>query len=206
VNPNVPGYAGILVIAFCALLVVFFGYQVVHAYEYWSRIPTFIVFLVGLGVLALSGAFTNLPMGAGSAELGAVLSYDSTVFGFGTGYTSFAADYTVYQPSNCPRRKVFMATWLGIFPTLLFTELLGAGLVTATDLNGGDNAYQKGYDEAGVGGLLGALLFVRVGGFGKFCVVILALSIVANNCPNIYSVSLPLMVMGRWTRHVPLLV
>lgn len=203
VNPNVPGYAGILIIAFCTLLVVFFGYQVVHAYEYWSWIPTFIVFLVVLGVLAHSGDFTNLPMGAGSAELGAVLSYGSTVFGFGTGYTSFAADYTVYQPSNRPRRKVFMATWLGIFPTLLFTELLGAALVTATDLNGGDNAYQKGYDEAGVGGLLGALLFPRVGGFGKFCVVILALSIVANNCPNIYSVSLTLMVMGRWTRHVP---
>jgi hypothetical protein len=53
-----------------------------------------------------------------------------------------------------------MATWLGVFPTLLFTELLGAALVTATDLNGGDNAYQKGYDEAGVRGLLGALLFV----------------------------------------------
>ncbi|KAJ5293570.1 hypothetical protein N7508_008391 [Penicillium antarcticum] len=47
-----------------------------------------------------------------SLELGSVLSYGSTVFGFGTGYTSFAADYTVYQPSNRPRRKVFLATWM----------------------------------------------------------------------------------------------
>lgn len=203
VNPNVPGFAGILIIAVCTLVVVFFGYRVVHAYEYWSWIPTFIVFLVVLGVFAYSGDFVSIPMRSGSVELGAVLSYGSTVFGFGTGYTSFAADYTVYQPSNRPRRKVFLATWLGIFPTLLFTELLGAALITATDQNGGNNAYQKGYDEAGVGGLLGALLFPRVGGFGKFCVVILALSIVANNCPNIYSVSLTLMVLGRWTRHVP---
>lgn len=142
-------------------------------------------------------------MGVGKAELGAVLSYGSTVFGFGTGYTSFAADYTVYQPSDRPRRKVFFATWLGIFPTLLFTELLGAALATAMAIDGGDNAYQQGYDESGIGGLLGALLFPRLGGFGKFCVIILALSIVANNCPNIYSVSLTLMVMGRWTRHVP---
>lgn len=203
VNPSVPGYAGILIIAFCTQLVVFFGYRLVHAYEYWSWIPTFIVFLVVLGVFAHSGDFVNIPMGVGGAELGSVLSYGSTVFGFGTGYTSFAADYTVYQPSNRPRRKVFLATWLGIFPTLLFTELLGAAIITSTALNGGDNAYQQGYDEAGVGGLLGAVLFPRVGGFGKFCVVILALSIVANNCPNIYSVSLTLMVMGRWTRHVP---
>ncbi|EPS35022.1 hypothetical protein PDE_09987 [Penicillium oxalicum 114-2] len=203
VNPNVPGYAGILIIAICTLLIVFFGYRVIHAYEYWSWIPTFIVFLVVLGVLAHSGDFINTPMGVGKAELGAVLSYGSTVFGFGTGYTSFAADYTVYQPSNRPRRNIFLATFLGIFPTLLFTELLGAALATTMARNGGDNVYQRGYDDAGIGGLLGALLFPPLGGFGKFCVVILALSIVANNCPNVYSVSLTLMVMGRWTRHVP---
>lgn len=203
VNPNVPGFAGILIIAFCTLLIVFFGYRVVHTYEYWSWIPTFIVFLVVLGVLCHSGDFVNTPMRTGYIELGAALSYGSTVFGFGTGYTSYAADYTVYQPSDRPRRKVFLATWLGIFPTLLFTELLGAALATCMALNGGENDYQKGYNDNGVGGLLGALLFPRVGGFGKFCVVILALSIIANNCPNIYSVSLTLMVMGRWTRHVP---
>lgn len=203
VNENVPGWAGILIIAFCTLAIVFFGYKVVHAYEYWSWIPTFIVFLVVLGVFAHSGDFVNIPMKAGTTELGAVLSYGSTVFGFGTGYTSFAADYTVYQPSNRPRRRVFLATWLGIYPTLLFTELLGAAVVTATSINGGDNAYQKGFDQAGVGGLLAAVLFDRIGGFGKFCVVILALSIVANNCPNIYSVPLTMMTLGRWTRNVP---
>ncbi|KAJ5621124.1 hypothetical protein N7510_005108 [Penicillium lagena] len=203
VNPNVPGFAGILIIAFCTLIIVFFGYKVVHIYEFWSWIPTFIVFLVVIGVFAHSGDFMNIPMESGLAELGQVLSFGSTVFGFGTGYTSYAADYTVYQPSNRPRRKVFFATWLGIYPTLLFTELLGLALVTSTGQNNGHNPYQQGYQESGVGGLLGALLFPRLGGFGKFCVVILALSIVANNCPNIYSVSLTLMVMGRWTRHVP---
>ena len=202
-NPDVPGWAAILIIAFCTLLVVFFGYKVVHAYEYWSWIPTFIVFLIVLGVFAHSGDFVKIPMGHGKAELGAVLSYGSTVFGFGTGYTSVAADYTVYQPSNRPRRKVFLATWLGIFPTLLFTELLGAAIITSTSIKGGDNAYQQGWNDAGVGGLLGAVLFPSVGGFGKFCLVVLALSIVANNCPNIYSVALTLMVLGRWTRLVP---
>lgn len=44
VNTDVPGFAGILIIAICTLLVTFFGYKVVHAYEFWSWIPTFIVF------------------------------------------------------------------------------------------------------------------------------------------------------------------
>lgn len=203
VNHDVPGYAGILIIAFCTLLVTFFGYRVIHVYEYWSWIPNFCVFLVVLGVFGHSGDFRNIPMRAGHAELGAVLSYGSTVYGFGTGYTPFAADYTVYQPSNRPKRKVFLATWLGMVPTLLFTEMLGMAIMSATAINDGDNPYQRGYDESGVGGLLGSILFPTVGGFGKFCVVLLALSIVANNCPNIYSVSLTLLVLGRWTRHVP---
>lgn len=179
------------------------GFQIIHIYEYWSWIPTFIVFLVVLGVFAHSGDFINLPMKTGTSELGAVLSFGSTVYGFATGYTSFAADYTVYQPSNRPRRWVFFATWLGMIFPLFFTEMLGCAIMTATELNGGHNAYQIGYHKDHIGGLLGAVLFDRVGDFGKFCVIILALSIVANNCPNIYSVSLTLLVMGRWTRLVP---
>lgn len=203
VDHSVPGWAGILIIASCTLIIVFFGYKLVHLYEYWSWIPTFIVFMIVLGIFAHSGHFVNTRTGSGKAELGKVLSYGSTVFGFGTGYTSLAADYTVYQPSNRPRRSVFLATWLGILPALLFTELLGAAIATAMAINGGENPYQEGWNEAGVGGLLAVVLFPSAGAFGKFCLVILALSIVANNCPNVYSVSLTLMALGRWTRRVP---
>ncbi|KAL1982708.1 hypothetical protein VTN96DRAFT_959 [Rasamsonia emersonii] len=203
VNPNVPGFAGVIIIAVCTFVVTFFGYKVVHAYEYWSWIPTFIVFLIVLGVFAHSGDFVNIPMGVGTSELGGVLSFGSTVYGFATGWTSYAADYTVYQPANRSRRKVFLATWLGIITPLLFTEMLGVAVMTATSLNDGNNAYQDGYNASGTGGLLAAVLFPKLGGFGKFCVVILALSIIANNCPNIYSVSLTLLVLGRWTRLIP---
>ncbi|KAL2218068.1 purine-cytosine permease [Thermoascus aurantiacus ATCC 26904] len=203
VNSNVPGFAGIIIIAVCTFIITLFGYKVVHAYEYWSWIPTFIVFMIVLGVFAHSGDFVNLPMGVGTSELGGVLSFGSTVYGFATGWTSYAADYTVYQPSNRSRRKVFLSTWIGLILPLLFTEMLGVAVMTATSLNDGNNIYQAGYDAAGTGGLLGAVLFPRLGGFGKFCVVILALSIIANNCPNIYSVALTLQVLGRWTQRVP---
>lgn len=145
----------------------------------------------------------NIPWEVGKSELGGVLSFGSTVYGFATGWTSYAADYTVYQPSNRSRTKVFFATWIGLIIPLLFTEMLGAAVMTATSLNNGDNIYQAGYDASGTGGLLGAVLFPPLGRFGKFCVVILALSIIANNCPNIYSVALTLQVMGRWTMRVP---
>lgn len=203
VNNDVPGYAGILIIAICTFLVCLFGYKIVHAYEFWSWIPTFIVFMIILGEFAHSGAFVNIPMGFGTSELGSVLSFGSVVYGFATGWTSYAADYTVYQKATQSRKKVFLATWLGLIIPLLFTEMLGVAIMSATSINGGDNIYQKGYDASGSGGLLAAVLFPPLGTFGKFCLVMLALSIIANNCPNIYSVALTMQVLGRWTQAVP---
>lgn len=203
VNPDIPGFAGIIIIACITLFITFFGYRVVHAYEYWSWIPNFIMFLIVLGVFAHSGDFVNIPMKSGTAALGSVLSYGSTVFGFATGYTGYAADYTVYEPANRPKIKVFLATYLGMMFPVLFTQMLGCAVMTATANNGGDNIYQQGYDKSGVGGLLGAVLFPSLGRFGQFCEIILALSIVANNCPNVYSAGLTMQTWGNWTRRVP---
>jgi purine-cytosine permease-like protein len=52
-------------------------------------------------------------------------------------------------------------------------------------------------------GLLAAVLIPPFGRFGEFCLVVLALSMVANNCPNMYSLTFSLQVLGRWTQAVP---
>lgn len=202
VNSDVPGYAGILIITFCTLFITFAGYKVVHAYEKWSWIPTCIVFIIVLGTFAHSGDFRNIPMNAGTSTVGGCLSFGSTVYGFATGWTSYAADYTVYQPADRSRRKVFASTWIGLIIPLIFTEFLGIAVYTATSINGGNNKYMDGYMASSNGGLLDATLS-PLGGFGKFCLVVLALSIIANNCPNIYSVSLTLQVMSRYSQRVP---
>jgi NCS1 nucleoside transporter family len=204
VNNDVPGFAGILIISFCTLVVTVFGYKIVHAYEFWSWIPTTIVFIIVLGVFAHSGAFVNIPMGVGTSELGSALSFGSVVYGFSTGWASYAADYTVYQPSSQSRIKVFFAVWIGLIVPLLFTEMLGIAIMTATTINDGDNKYAHAYDESKTGGILAAVLFEPLGGFGKFCLIILALSLIASNCPNIYSVGLTVQVLGgRATQRVP---
>ncbi|CAG7917611.1 unnamed protein product [Penicillium olsonii] len=203
VNGDVPGYAGILIISFCTLFITFAGYKIVHAYEYWSWIPTCIVFWIVLGKFAHSGDFVNIPMGVGMSELGSCLSFGSTVYGFATGWTSYAADYTVYQPKTQSRRLVFFSAWLGLIVPLIFTQFLGIAVMSATSIGDGvHNKYAEGYAASQNGGLIAAVL-EPLGGFGKFCLVILALSIIANNCPNIYSVSLTLQVLGERTQRVP---
>ena len=63
--------------------------------------------------------------------------------------------------------------------------------------------YQAAYNESKVGGVLAAVLVPPLGRFGEFCLVVMALSIIANNCPNIYSVSLSMQVLARGTQRVP---
>jgi len=203
VNSNVPGWAGIIVIAAATFLVTLFGYKVVHTYERYSWIPCFIIFLIVLGEFAHSGKFENISMGVGKSEAGAALSFAASVFGFGTGWTSYAADYTVYQPVGRSRLSVFLWTFAGLAFPLLFTEMLGAAIATAMAANDGNNVYIDGYNSSGIGGLLATVLVPPLGHFGEFCLVVLALSIIANNCPNIYSVSLSLQVLARATQRIP---
>lgn len=97
--------------------------------------------------------------------------------------------------------KVFLATWLGLIFPLLFTEMLGVAIMTATD--DPNSRYAQGYEQSGTGGLLAAVLTYSLGSFGKFCLVLLGLSIVANNCPNLYTVGLTAQVFGRWCQAIP---
>jgi NCS1 nucleoside transporter family len=200
VNPSVPGWAGIVVIAAATFIITLFGYKVVHIYEMISWVPCFIIFLIVLGEFAHSGDFSNLPMGKGEGEAASVLSFAASVYGFATGWTSYASDYTCYQPSTTSRRKVFLYVFCGLLFPLCFCEMLGLAIATAT-IN--SPAYADAYASDAVGGLLHQVLVPPLGGFGKFCLVILALSIVGNNCPNIYSLTFSLQILTHHAQRVP---
>ena len=202
VNSDVPGWAGIIIIAAGTFFITLFGYKIVHIYEFWAWIPCFVIFLIVLGEFAHSGKFVIIPMQKGGPEAGSILSFAASVFGFATGWTSYAADYTVYQPVNSSRIKVFFWTWAGLIFPLCFTEMLGLAVATATT-DTVDTSYADGYKQAHIGGLLAAVLFPPLGRFGEFCLIILALGIIANNCPNIYSLTFSLQLLTRYAQAVP---
>lgn len=206
VNSNIPGWAGILVIAAGTSVLSVFGYKIVHMYANWCWIPAFIIFLIVLGEFAHSGAFNNIPMHSGRAEAASVLGFSASVFGFATGWTSLAADYAVYQPANASRVKVFAWTYAGLLFPLLFCQILGLAVATATvpeSTATSKGPYSDAYTQSGVGGLLGAVLLPPLGRFGQFCLVIIALSTIANNGANMYSLTFSLQLMGRWIQAVP---
>ncbi|KAM7183608.1 purine-cytosine permease [Rhypophila sp. PSN 637] len=204
INPNMPGWAGILVIAFLTLLVGGFGYKAVHRYQRWSWIPMFIIYMILLGEFAASGRFNSLlPLESGPVEAGRILSFGSTVFGAATGLCVYAADYTVYQPGSSPRTTVFLWSFAGLLLPLIFVEALGCAVATATvDVD----SFAQAWEEGGVGGLIGIVLIPPLGDFGRFCLVLLALGVIANNCPNVYSVSFGMQVLSRQSARVPRII
>ncbi|KAJ7124117.1 putative cytosine-purine permease [Mycena crocata] len=197
--------AGVVIIAAITLALGMLGYKYVHIYEKWSWIPTAITFLVVLGCAAKH--FVNVPMGTGQAEASNVLSFMGVIFGFTVGWVSLASDYNVYQPATTPVWQTFAWTYTGLILPLVLVQWLGAAIMCVAGGSAPSNAdWAAAYEANELGGLLGAVLVPAVGNFGKFCMVLLVLSVVANNIINVYSMGLSISVIGVWLAKVPRLV
>ncbi|KAJ7074881.1 putative cytosine-purine permease [Mycena belliarum] len=197
--------AGVVIVAVITLALGMLGYKYVHIYEKWSWIPTALTFVVVLGCAAKH--LVNVPMGTGQAEASNVLSFMGVIFGFAVGWVSLASDYNVYQPETTPAWKTFAWTYTGLIIPLVLIEWLGAAIMCVAGGAAPSNAdWTAAYKANELGGLLGAVLVPAVGNFGKFCMVLLVLSVVANNIINVYSMGLSISVIGVWLAKVPRLI
>ncbi len=177
----VPRWAGILVIAILTTIVSLYGYRYVHRYERWAWIPLAIIFAIMF--IASAPHFKDIPTPAfGAAEIAGFLSFGGAVYGFATGWSSYAADYNVNQPENTPASRVFWLTFLGVLIPCVLLELFGVALTSAFPGTGGD---------------LLAAANAPLGAFGTVLTILLALSVVANNIPNDYSLGLSMQVLGK---------
>lgn len=200
-NGACPPWAGCLILIVLTILVTFFGYNVIHHYEKWSWIPNFVCFIAIIARMAMSGNFTFGQTVGGVTTAGNVLSFGGSIFGFATGWATYASDYTVYQPRNANPYKIFFGILGGLMLPLVFTMILGAACATGTMTN---TRWAELYDDQAIGGLVYAILVENsLHGFGEFLCVILALSTVANNIPNMYSIGLCAQAAWSPMRKVP---
>ena len=199
-----PLWAGCLIIVGGTVAVTFFGYTVIHTYEKWSWVPNFAVFLVIIARLAKSHKFIGGEWTSGPTTAGNVLSFGCTVYGFATGWTTYAADYTVYMPKNTNKYKIFFSLVAGLSFPLFFTMILGAASAMGAV---SDPVWGQYYKENSIGGLTYAILVPdSLHGFGQFCCVVLALSTIANNVPNMYTIALSVQAMWEPFTKVPRVV
>src|SRR6266700_6409889 len=111
----VPSWAGILILAVLTTLVSIYGYRYVHRYERWAWIPMAIIFAIMFFVGAPHFSFIASSNTTAAAEIAGILSFGGAVFGFATGWSSYAADYNVNQPEDTPASRGIWLTFLGIF-------------------------------------------------------------------------------------------
>lgn len=196
-----PPWAGCLILVVCTILVTFFGYHVIHQYEKWSWIPNMVAFIAIIARMAMSKNFTWGTTVGGETTAGNVLSFGGSIFGFATGWTTYASDYTVYQPRNANPYRIFFGIMVGLCFPLIFTMILGAACATGTLTN---TRWAELWENDAVGGLVYAILVEdSLHGFGEFLCVLLALSTVANNIPNMYSIGLCAQAFWSPLRKVP---
>jgi NCS1 nucleoside transporter family len=182
---------GILLIALLTTLVSIYGYRYVHRYERFAWIPMAIIFAIVTVVMVTTNHVVVIPTPAmNAAEIASLVSFGGAVYGFATGWSSYAADYNVNQPENTRPARVFWLTFLGIFIPCVLLETLGMMLGAGFGLNV-------------QGGQLVGVALSPLGAFGKVLVFLLALSIIANNIPNDYSLGLTVQVFGRSWQRVP---
>ncbi|RAQ98519.1 purine-cytosine permease family protein [Thermogemmatispora tikiterensis] len=186
-NGAIPRWAGILVIALLTTLVSIYGYRYVHRYERFAWIPMAIIFAIMTVVAAPHMKIVPTPA-VNAAWFASLISFGGAIYGFATGWSSYAADYNVRQPEETPASRVFWLTFLGVFLPCVALETLGMLLTSWIPKGGGD--------------LLAGVL-QPLGGFGTVLLVLLALSVVANNIPNDYSLGLSIQVVGRSLQRVP---
>ena len=125
-------------------------------------------------------------------------SFFALVFASVIGFTALGADYYVYYPINTSKRATFAVTWLAVWLPAMCCNLIGVGIATGVASN---PTWGEAYEISSGALLLQA--YDGLGGFGAFCVVILAAGSITNNAPCSYAAALTIQALGRYGKAIP---
>ncbi|CAM1503593.1 Fc.00g011840.m01.CDS01 [Cosmosporella sp. VM-42] len=175
---------GIVIIGLLSLFISFCGFKVLHYYESYAFIPALIAVTIATGCGGSELKKQAAPAEAPTA--GMILSFGMIVASYMIPWAAVASDFTTYFDPRVPSWRVFTYSYFGsLIPTVLLMTL-GAAMAGAIP---NVPEWSAAYDETAVGGVLAAMLD-SAGGFGKFVVVILALTLLGNTAGTMYAITL----------------
>lgn len=167
-----PTWAGVIIICTMVWIICAMGITWIHRIDTFIWIPPLIVWCVAAGTGASHFTAASPKQLHSTERAAAILSYIAAIFSFSVSWVNCAADYNVRMPQNTPRWRIFVATYVGIFVPTVLVQALGAAMYTGTITSA---AWEEAYSESSIGGLL-KMALEPAGGFGKFLMVIAALS------------------------------
>ncbi|SCU87774.1 LAMI_0D07426g1_1 [Lachancea mirantina] len=199
---KVPLWVGIVIVTAISFFVAIFGIRQVLRVETGLSVPVLTCFMLlyisSSNKFHLVDAFTNEDVDPQTIK-GNWLSFFSLCYSITSTWGSITADYYILFPEDTPQYQVFFLTFFGTLVPTTFVGVLGIVLAScAMSYEPWNAAYQK----YGMGGLLHAG-FERWGGFGKFCVVVLILSLISNNIINTYSAAFSIQLSSLHMARIP---
>ncbi|KAM5349788.1 hypothetical protein ACJ41O_006293 [Fusarium nematophilum] len=189
---------GIVVVALVTWVIAVFGMAIFHKYEQYAWVPQVIVLSVLIGVAGPYFDASALPTVTGSTLAANRLSFFTLCFYVPNSWAAAASDFYVYYPEKTSPVKIFLLTVAGLTLSFNLVYLIAIGLATGLVNN------QSWSDANAVStGALIVAAFDPLNGFGRFCSVVVALGVIANSTPSIYSAALGCQVLGRYGKAVP---
>ncbi|KAH7341411.1 cytosine-purine permease [Rhizoctonia solani] len=189
---------GIAIVGVIALLVTFCGYKVLYTYERFAWIPIVMVYLVALGCGGKH--LMDLPPVVPASSV-TVLCFAASIAGYMISWATLASDYTIYLDQSASNTKVFVFAYSGFFLPNVICEMVGAAFAVSMNALGNEN-WLNGYKVNNVGGLLDEVMR-PAGGFGKFCIVLLALSCIAASSQCMYSFCVSFQCIAPFFARIP---
>ncbi|KAK4126144.1 hypothetical protein N657DRAFT_567802 [Parathielavia appendiculata] len=180
---------GIVIICLVAFAVSLLGFNALHLWERWAWIPNLISIVIAVGC---GGSHLHLQGEARPATPSQVLTFGCLIAGYCITFGGTVSDYSIYhKPHRVSRIRVFLYIYSGLlFPSVPLL-ILGAAIGGAVP---NVPSWEQAYHATGVGGVMSEML-APAGGFGRFVLVVLALSVIGNIAISMYSVALNLQML-----------
>jgi NCS1 family nucleobase:cation symporter-1 len=171
----------LVIIVALQIVIAFFGYNLVHAFERYAFPVLAVIFLITT-VVILSKSHPGAPGHGGG--IGGFLLATGAVFGYAVGWNPYASDYTRYFPPATSKRAIALWAGLGLFLSCAVLEIAGAGAATITGAG------------AALGNPTGAFTGHLPAALADATLLAIALGAIAANVLNIYSGALSFVAMG----------
>lgn len=189
---------GCIVSAFCIGFIATFGIAIVHTFERYAFIPQLFAILVLIGSAWRNFDTSVASVGPAGTITANRCSFFALEFANVIGLSAIAADFYVYYPATTSKRLTLLMTWSGLWVSETFCDIVGVAIATGVATT---PVWNDAYNVSS-----GALLLAcydGLGGFGGFCVVILALGSISNYAPCTYAAALTAQVLGRYAKAIP---
>jgi NCS1 nucleoside transporter family len=171
----------LVIVVVVQIVIAFFGYNLVHAFERYAFPVLAIIFLVAT-VWILAKSHPGAPSHGGG--IGGFLLTLGAAFGYAVGWNPYATDYTRYFAPDTSKAAIAWWSGTGLFLSCAILEIAGAASATIT----GVGAISANPTGAFTGHLPTAL--------ADLTLLAIALGAVAANVINIYSGALSFVAMG----------